>query len=631
MKQDKAKKAALDEKLVPAVKRVKIGLSNLRIDPTITQQEETFQVALDILKHTLFYNAFLISADVPEIYMQQKILDISPRVENQEFTEPPTTEDLKAFVLKLGYGGNLSTVAEMYADHMHQPWRTFGAIINKCLSGKTVANDRLHQSRLEILWGMFHKANVDYATMLWEDLKYQNNYRQTEVKRRELMPYPWFTKVIIQHFMSKHKSISKREGSKYHITKEDGLLERLKFISKGRAVKEDITEKPTKPKKQPSKKKLQLQDEPSNSEEEHRPVSKKIQTARAVVIREPFSVPTKQTEESLGKLKGIELLSKTSLFDLDTKRAIMESQRERRTKHKMESSSEATGTAPGVPNELSGRAKVSDEGAGITREVSDETKDKSDEEVESEDWGLIDYEDLILKEDKEKLKQKADDIPWVSSNDDESDAEEDEESNAERDESDEEKSVDIKKTDEEKTESDDDEKEVKKVEMPEEKKVDEEQKDEEVHEGVEQTMDEQVERFSEMEQFFKELKEADFGKRIHDLIKSQLPSVVEQYLGTRLPDAFHKELQTHTANLKKELSELNYKEIIEESVKAQVVKEVNNILPQLLLKAVSDFSTPVIQESVTATVRTEIKTQLPMILPEAISDVAAPMIQEEFS
>ncbi|GJR28450.1 hypothetical protein Tco_1104682 [Tanacetum coccineum] len=351
MKLDKAKQAAMDEKLVPTAERVKIRLSNLRIDPTITQREETFQVALDILKHTLFYNAFLISDDVPEIYMQQfwssickikrssfyefevdqktfqidaevfrKILDISPRVENQEFTKPPTTKYLKAFVLKLGYSSNLSSVAEMYANHMHQPWRTFGEIINKCLFGKTVANDRLRQSRLQILWGMYHKANVDYATMLWEDLKYQIDYRQTKVKRRELMPYPRFTKVTIQYFMSKHNSISKREGSKYHITEQDGLLERLKFISK---VKKDITEEPTKTKKQPLKKKLQLQDESSESEgePEHRPYS--------------------------GKLKGIELLSEVALFDLDTKRAIKESQRERRTKHKMESSSEGTGTTSG--------------------------------------------------------------------------------------------------------------------------------------------------------------------------------------------------------------------------------------------------------------------------------------------
>ncbi|GKA13237.1 hypothetical protein Tco_0692883 [Tanacetum coccineum] len=98
-----------------------------------------------------------------------------------------------------------------------------------------------------------------------------------------------------------------------------------------------------------------------------------------------------------------------------------------------------------------------------------------------------------------------------------------------------------------------------------------------------------------------------------------------------MTDVFRKELQTNTANLKKELSELNYKEIIEESVKAQVVKEVNNILPQLLQKAVSDFATPVIQESITATVQTEIKTQLSTILPEAVSNVAAPMIQEALS
>ncbi|GKE08342.1 hypothetical protein Tco_1411893 [Tanacetum coccineum] len=80
--------------------------------------------------------------------------------------------------------------------------------------------------------------------------------------------------------MSKHKSISKREGSQYHITEQDGLVERLKFISKGekyqvsrgRAIKDDIPKKPTEPKKQkkqPSKKKkLQLQDEPSESEED---------------------------------------------------------------------------------------------------------------------------------------------------------------------------------------------------------------------------------------------------------------------------------------------------------------------------------------------------------------------------
>ncbi|GKC43969.1 hypothetical protein Tco_1061691 [Tanacetum coccineum] len=76
MKQDKEQQAAHDEKLVPLDDRVKIGKSNLRMDPSITQREETYQVFLDIIKNTLCYNAFLISADVPKIYMQQFWLTI---------------------------------------------------------------------------------------------------------------------------------------------------------------------------------------------------------------------------------------------------------------------------------------------------------------------------------------------------------------------------------------------------------------------------------------------------------------------------------------------------------------------------------------------------------------------------
>ncbi|GJY33762.1 hypothetical protein Tco_0418231 [Tanacetum coccineum] len=64
MKQDIAKQAGHDEMLVPTDDRVKIAKSNLRIDPSMTQTEETFQVALDILKNVPFYNVFLISTEV---------------------------------------------------------------------------------------------------------------------------------------------------------------------------------------------------------------------------------------------------------------------------------------------------------------------------------------------------------------------------------------------------------------------------------------------------------------------------------------------------------------------------------------------------------------------------------------
>ncbi|GJU68247.1 hypothetical protein Tco_1254506 [Tanacetum coccineum] len=63
MHRDQAQQAARDEKLVPTEDRVKIGKSILRMDPTLTQKEETYKVILNIIKNTPYYNAFLISAD----------------------------------------------------------------------------------------------------------------------------------------------------------------------------------------------------------------------------------------------------------------------------------------------------------------------------------------------------------------------------------------------------------------------------------------------------------------------------------------------------------------------------------------------------------------------------------------
>ncbi|GJY52538.1 hypothetical protein Tco_0443385 [Tanacetum coccineum] len=103
-----------------------------------------------------------------------------------------------------------------------------------------------------------------------------------------------------------------------------------------------------------------------------------------------------------------------------------------------------------------------------------------------------------------------------------------------------------------------------------------------------------------MEQFVKQLKETNFSLVIHDSITSQVPSIVDKYLGSSLPNAFRKELQANNTTLKKELSELNYKEVIEESVKDHVVKEFKNFLPQCLPKVVSDFTIPIIEESVKA-------------------------------
>ncbi|GJV39709.1 hypothetical protein Tco_1418149 [Tanacetum coccineum] len=83
------------------------------------------------------------------------------------------------------------------------------------------------------LFANLHQANVDYAALIWKDLQYEIDNRQSKVRRHEIMPYPRFTKAIIHHFMSQYKSISKRQGSHYHTVDNDGVLDRLKFIRKG--------------------------------------------------------------------------------------------------------------------------------------------------------------------------------------------------------------------------------------------------------------------------------------------------------------------------------------------------------------------------------------------------------------
>ncbi|GJW62760.1 hypothetical protein Tco_0112095, partial [Tanacetum coccineum] len=64
-------KQHLDLELVPTKKRLKIGKCNGRLNPRKIQREPIFQVVLDALALTLCYSAFLIIADVPEVYMHQ--------------------------------------------------------------------------------------------------------------------------------------------------------------------------------------------------------------------------------------------------------------------------------------------------------------------------------------------------------------------------------------------------------------------------------------------------------------------------------------------------------------------------------------------------------------------------------
>ncbi|GJX27381.1 retrovirus-related pol polyprotein from transposon TNT 1-94 [Tanacetum coccineum] len=86
--------------------------------------------------------------------------------------------------------------------------------------------------------GIFYRENVDYPSLIWEDIAYQIDHRREKKSRRENMPYPRYTKVIIDYFLSKHKSLKKLKFQHFHTIKDDGVVSRLKFVRMGEDVQQ---------------------------------------------------------------------------------------------------------------------------------------------------------------------------------------------------------------------------------------------------------------------------------------------------------------------------------------------------------------------------------------------------------
>nr|GEU76704.1 hypothetical protein [Tanacetum cinerariifolium] len=234
----------------------------------------------------------LIPAEVPAIYMHQfwntikkiektnaynfkldkkkcrvdtevfrKILQICQRLPNQDFVELPSEDDLLLFIKELGYSGN-------------------------CEMLSTIRLDRLRESRAQILWAMYNQMNVDYVSFLWEDFIYQADNREISLERKEHIPYPQFTKVIINHFISKDNTISMRNRINLHTVRDDTLL---------------VPPKKARKFKKPASPKLKIV-----------PVSPKEPTQKDTSDK---SVSKKKAPSKADRGKGIELLFDAALLE----------------------------------------------------------------------------------------------------------------------------------------------------------------------------------------------------------------------------------------------------------------------------------------------------------------------------
>nr|GEY13028.1 hypothetical protein [Tanacetum cinerariifolium] len=122
----------------------------------------------------------------------KEMLHICPRLPGHTFNEPPFEEEILAFLRSLRHSGEIRRLTDVNINKLHQPWRSLAPIINKCLSGKSSGYDSLRLSQAQFLWGFYHKRNVDFAYLLWEDFVYQVEHK--DKKKSNEMYYPRFTK-----------------------------------------------------------------------------------------------------------------------------------------------------------------------------------------------------------------------------------------------------------------------------------------------------------------------------------------------------------------------------------------------------------------------------------------------------
>nr|GEY40856.1 hypothetical protein [Tanacetum cinerariifolium] len=174
----------MDEAVVPSAQRLRIGRSNFRLPSNIQSKEPTLQVVYDVLRRSPFFRVFLVTADVPKIYMQESWATAK-------------------FLRFLGHSAQIKKLTDVNVNKLYQPWRSFAAVINK---------------------------NVDYAFLIWEDLVYQVEHKNQ--KKSNEMYCPRFTKVIIHHFMTKKPSIARRNRVNWHYVRDDILFSTIKVVSR---------------------------------------------------------------------------------------------------------------------------------------------------------------------------------------------------------------------------------------------------------------------------------------------------------------------------------------------------------------------------------------------------------------
>nr|GEU92259.1 copia protein [Tanacetum cinerariifolium] len=289
-------------------------------------------------------------------------------------------KEILAFIRELGHGGEIKMITDVNINKLHQPWRSFAAVINKCLS----------------------------------DVVYQVKHK--DAKKSNEMYYPRFKKVIVNFFMTKDQSIPRRNKN----TQQYGAILPIELtneaVKNSKSYKEyyAITSGAESPKTNASVRKKQ-----SSSDTKMPPPTAKGKRHKTI---EMVDKPTKEKQPAKSSIaKGLTVLLEVALTEaeqikLATKRSLTQTH----ISHAIESGvDEGTGIIPGVPDVPayeSNDEEISWKSSGDDNDDDDQDEQSNDDDQEDQDD--VDQED---QDDDDQGDQGDDDDKQSDSDDDDDD------------------------------------------------------------------------------------------------------------------------------------------------------------------------------------------------------------------
>ncbi|GKE73739.1 hypothetical protein Tco_1535780 [Tanacetum coccineum] len=245
---------------------------------------------------------------------------------------------------------------------------------------------------------MYHQKNVNYVELLWEDFIYQIDNKA--YKKQDKMYYPQFIKVIIHYFFTQDKTLSWRNKIGMPTSKDDYLINTLRFISAreetkiyGAILPESLNS--------PEMKESKAYKTYIGFASVKRPAKKSTQApARGVVIRETLEITVSKNKEKVdvARGKGIELLSYVALTE---EAYISTKPTPSATIIKPSVTNEGTSVKPGVLDVMEEESSKNNKDESDSEHETDDNESGFESDQEEDDEKIEDDEE---KEEEEIVK-----------------------------------------------------------------------------------------------------------------------------------------------------------------------------------------------------------------------------------